>query len=295
MNQLKKMKQIRYNIRQLLLLSLLLLFFSSSTMAQSKELKIMTYNVLKGFSGAQAYKDKFVTWISKDVPDIIVYDELSKFNDGMLSDLCKQFGHRYTAFFDTKSGFPVGISSKYPISNIQRIKEDLHHGLMMAKILDYNIVILHLSPFSWEKRFEEINKIIPKVQALPGEKTLVMGDFNARSPLDSLAYNANPDALERAVKGKSKNINNQGKFDYTVIQHMLQAGYIDCLKQLNPNFEYTCPTPAYATAGVDSRSRIDYIWTSPALKPQIKKCEVLRNWYTDFLSDHYPVLLTLTN
>lgn len=294
------MKQIQYNIRQLLLLLLLLLFFNCSTMAQGtagqKEFKIMTYNVLKGFSGAQALKDKFVTWISKDVPDIIVYDELSKFNDGMLSDLCRQFGHRYTAFFDTKSGFPVGISSKYPISNIQRFKEDFHHGVMMAKVLDYNIVVLHLSPFSWEKRSEEIAKIIAKTQTLPTtEKLLVMGDFNALSPLDSATYNGNPEMLERAIKAKSKNVNSDNKYDFTVIGSMLKAGFTDCLKQLNPNFEYTCPTPYYATAGVNSRTRIDYIWANPVLKPQIKKCEVIRNWHTDFLSDHYPVLLTLTN
>ncbi|MFD1630484.1 endonuclease/exonuclease/phosphatase family protein [Pseudopedobacter beijingensis] len=287
--------------QKIYLVALLLLVFSGSgVMAQKTtgggELKVMTYNVLKGFSGAQSLKDKFVTWISKDVPDIIVYEELSRFNDGMLSDLCKEFGHRYTAFFDTKSGFPVGISSKYPINNIQRIKEDFHHGVMMAKVLDYNIVVLHLSPFSWEKRYDEIGKIVQRLQTLPaGEKTLVMGDFNARSPLDSMVYNANPEVLERAVKAKSKNINNEGKYDYTVIEQMSKAGFIDCLKQLNSAFEYTCPTPLYASASIDGRSRIDYIWASPALKSQLKKCEVSRNWYTDFLSDHYPVLLTLTH
>ncbi|TZF84598.1 hypothetical protein FW774_06320 [Pedobacter sp. BS3] len=290
------MKQMLY-IARLCLLTLVFLFAGVAVRAQAgHELKIMTYNVLKGFKSTPAYKDKFVTWISKDTPDIIVYEELSKFNDGTLSDLCRQFGHRYTAFFDTKSGFPVGISSKYPISNIQRIKEDLHHGLMMAKILDYNIAVLHLSPFSWEKRYDEIGKIIQKLQTLPGnERTIVMGDFNARSPLDSLAYNANPDAQERSVKAKSKNVNSKGKFDYTVIERMLQAGFTDCLKQFNPDFQYTCPTPYYATAGVDSRMRIDYIWVNEPLKAHIKKCEVLRNWYTDFLSDHYPVLLTLSN
>jgi exodeoxyribonuclease-3 len=261
--------------------------------ADAPVMKVMSYNVLTGFKGNDAFKKKFTEWMLKDQPDIIAYQELTRFTAESFKAFAEGYGHPYTAFMETGSCCPIAISSKHPISDVTRNKDDYHHGLLTAKVKDYTLVVLHLNPFEWAKRFEEINKVIETTKAaVKNEKVIMMGDFNALSAVDRGIYDQ-PDRLARAIKGKSKNINN-GMFDFSVIGQVEKAGFIDSYWHLNQKFSYTCPTKYYATSGLDNHIRIDYIWVNEALKPQLKTCEVLYTPLTHYLSDHYPLLLTLS-
>lgn len=259
---------------------------------QGDPLKIMNYNVLVGFNGSKMYREKYKNWIKERLPDIIGYQEMSKFTEDTFAAFAQSYGHSYTVFFDTGSCCPLAISSKYPISNIQKIGIGLHHGVITAEIEGYRLIVLHLDPSSWQQRLVEIDKILAIIDSLPKEKRLMMGDFNSFSPVDADVYSTQQARLARAIKAQSKNINN-GNFDYSVIQRVIDAGYIDSWWEKHRKFTHTCPTNLHSTAGSADKLRIDYIWTSPDLKPEIKDCEVVYDGTTHILSDHYPVLLTL--
>lgn len=266
--------------------------FQNIAFANEKELKVMSYNVLTGFNNNDHYKQKFKSWIEKELPDVIGFQEMSKFTAESFKAFAKSYGHEYTAFMETGGCCPIALSSKYPISDVKKVKEQLHHGLLMAKILDYNVMVLHLNPFDWEKRAVEIQSILEIAKPLMAqEKVIMMGDFNSLSAVDSQVYSA--ERLEKAIKGKSKNINN-GNFDYSVTAAIQQAGFIDTFWQVNKKFSLSCPTKYYATSGTNNPIRIDYIWVNGALKEKIKKSEIIYNPVTHFVSDHYPVLLTLS-
>lgn len=255
-------------------------------------LKIMNYNVLTGFNGSEMYRQKYRNWIKERLPDIIAYQEMSNFTEETFAEFAKSYGHLYTAFFDTGSCCPLALSSKHPISDIQKLKLEMNHGVITAKVEGYTLVVLHLDPKSWEQRSVEIGKILKIIKPLSTEKLLMMGDFNSFSPVDADTYNAQQTRLQLAIKGKSKNVNNNN-FDYSVIQQVIDAGYIDTYWQKQQKFGHSCPTKLHSTAGNTDKLRIDYIWTSPDLKNKIKDCEIIYDGTTHILSDHYPVLLTL--
>lgn len=259
---------------------------------QEEPLKILNYNVLVGFNGSEMYKQKYKTWLKDKLPDIIAYQEMSKFTEESFNEFAKSYGHQYTAFYNTGSCCPIALSSKYPISNIQKMKLEMNHGIITAEVLGYTVVVLHLDPKSWEQRLVEIDKILAKVRSLSTEKVLMMGDFNSISPIDKATYNLQTARLQRAQAAKSKNLNDNN-FDYSVIQRVIDAGYIDATWEKQQKFIYTCPTKLHSVAGDNDKLRIDYIWTSPDLKSKIKNCEVIYDSTTNILSDHYPVVLTL--
>jgi len=283
----------KYKAIFILILSVALGNFNHTVYAQTNEpLKIMNYNVLVGFNGSNMYRDKYRNWITERLPDVITYQEMSKFTEESFAAFAKSYGHAYTAFFDTGSCCPLAISSKYPVSKIQKLKLEMNHGIIVAEIQGYTLVVLHLDPKSWEQRLVEIDKILKIIKPLSTKKLLMMGDFNSFSPVDAGIYNAQQARLDRAIKGKSKNINN-GDFDYSVIQQVIEAGYIDTWWEKHQTFSHTCPTKLHSTSGDSDKLRIDYIWTSPDLKSKIKNCEIIYDSTTHMLSDHYPVLLTL--
>lgn len=267
--------------------------FNGKTFAQeSKTLKVMTYNVLLGFNGSDSYKQKFTTWISKDLPDIIGFQEMSNYTEETFAAFAKSYGHDYSILLATGNCCPIALSSKYPISNIKKLTSDLKRGTIIANILDYQVAVLHLNPYEWEKRLEEINTILKETKPGTGkDKVIVMGDFNAMSAVDRDMYDTK-ERIDALVKSKSKNANN-GSYDYSVMQQMQNAGFIDSYWETNMQYGFTCPTRLHSTVGNKNNFRIDYIWLSGALKTSIKSCTVLYDNATHLLSDHYPVLLTL--
>lgn len=267
--------------RDKMILSILfgVLVICQSVKADEKQpLKIMDYNVLVGFNGSETYKNKYKAWLKDKLPDIIAYQEMSKFTAESFAEFAKSYGHPYTAFFDTGSCCPIALSSKYPISDVQKIKEGMHHGLMLANVLDYQVAVLHLNPFDWKKRYEEINKVIEVLKPLADRKVIMMGDFNSRSPVDKEVYKL-PEKFDET---------------YTVLEQVQKAGFIDSYWQVNKKFTRTHPTRLHSTVGYDKNHyRIDYIWVSPVLESRLKSCEVVEDAVTNILSDHYPILLTL--
>lgn len=277
-----------------LLLGLIFLFsiFNGITSAQDpKTLKVMTYNVLLGFNGSDSYKQKFKTWIAKDLPDIIGFQEMSNYTEETFAAFAKSYGHEYSILLATGNCCPIALSSKYPISNVKKLTSDLKRGTLIAEILDYQVVVLHLNPFEWEKRLQEIHTIMQNIKPNTEDKVIVMGDFNSMSPVDKAMYDTK-ERLDALVKSKSKNANN-GAYDYSVIGKMQNSGFVDSYWEANMKYGFTCPTRLHSAVGNKNNFRIDYIWLSDILRDRIKSCDVIYDSTTHLLSDHYPVLLTL--
>lgn len=170
------------------------------------------------------------------------------FTEESLTALAGRYGHPY-AILCKESGFPVGLTSKYPIELRNRLLEDvpLWHGAIHTRIKDINVVVLHLYPFGTYPngqgaagtgntyRDREINCILDStIRRYPVEPLWLMaGDFNSYSPKDADAMPANTYFETHSI--------------------VLKSGYCDALRDRHSQFFHTVPTPYNGESTADQR------------------------------------------
>lgn len=263
---------------------LLLVFILSSsgfTNVRSK-FTVLTYNVLNGLEQRPDKKEQLVEWVKKVNPDLIAFQELNHFTQPALEELASRYGHSY-AILLKEEGSPVGITSKYPILDVRKVKEGMHHGMIYAKVKDYDIVVTHLAPSikAFKKRQEEVRLVLGELSKVSKkENVLVLGDFNSFSARDSSLYSQVPDPSGTGMM----------KFDYEVTGTMEAAGFVDVLRLKHATPITSFPAKGYEAKNPNSQCRLDYIWASGILSKKCVRAEVLKDKITDQISDHYPVL-----
>ena len=128
-------------------------------------------------------------------------------------------------------------------------------------------------------RLWEIKVVLRRARERNPSACLILGDFNASAPGDK------PQIHRLGIVNRML-ILLQGRRIYRfAIRAMLDAGMVDCFRELHPNadgFTYGPPTPI---------GRIDYVFADAAMKARLKECFVVREPPTvDLASDHYPVV-----
>ncbi|MBI0094964.1 MULTISPECIES: endonuclease/exonuclease/phosphatase family protein [Gilliamella] len=275
-----------------------------ASLEDAKDLKIISYNVYNGMKLDESEgKQKFIDWAKMQDADIIAWQEMNFFTREKLEKFAASYGHNYAVLLkeapDDPASFPVAITSKYPIVNVNKVVDNLWHGALYADVGNYHFVITHMNPFWTSKRIDEINLIIDSIKYStdPKGKWIIAGDLNSFSPADKTEYD-NSKLLED-IKDKQKkrpildNLVN-GQLSYTVQQNLLDAGYIDALKLKNKQFISTAPTKVFYDQA-STPLRYDYIYVSPKLKKDVIDVKVLKDEFTDTYSDHYPVQMIIHN
>ncbi|TSJ91926.1 endonuclease/exonuclease/phosphatase family protein [Gilliamella apicola] len=275
-----------------------------ASLDDAKKLKIISYNVYNGMKLDESEgKQKYIDWAKAQDADIIAWQEMNFFTREKLEKFAANYGHKYAVLLkespEDAAFFPVAITSKYPIVNVNKVVDNLWHGALYADIGNYHFVVTHMNPFWTAKRIDEINLIIDSIKYSrdPQGKWIIAGDLNSFSPADKSEYD-NSTLLED-IKEKQKKrpiLENlvDGKLSYTVQQNLLDAGFIDALKIKHKGFVATAPTKVfYDQASVPLR--YDYIYVSPPLKNNVIDVQVIKDDFTDKYSDHYPVQMIIKN
>lgn len=281
------------------ILALVCLFGIMDAAAQKPPMRLITYNILEGMKlDTASGKPAFVAWAKKMDPDILALQEVTNFTQASLEKLAEQYGHKYAVLLIEGEKFPVAITSKYPILQVQKISDNMDRGFITASIQGFNIISVHLTPFDYRKRAQEIDLMLAHINAQPSKQNwILMGDFNTLSPVDSAHYSdgrmiANYQAYEKKYAPILKLAD--GKIDYSVIEKVHKAGFTDILHKLHPAFVKTVHPKRYEPkTGADLSSRIDFIFVSKDLVKKAATARVLMDDFTDNYSDHYPVLLEL--
>ena len=278
-------------IRLILILAIFILPVSAGNIYSQKTLKILSYNVLEGLKNDSAMMDQFVSWANKLDPDIIGFQEMNNFTQQKLEVFAARYGHNYAVQSKTE-GYPVALTSKYPIVNVQKVVDNMHHVYLVADINNINVIVIHFSPFSYQKRQLEVKEILARADLFPkNEMTVIMGDFNSLSERDAAYYveedlNAQKEREEK--ESHIRNLNN-GQFDYSVTNAMEKAGFQDILLKFHKDFQPTIPTDKYKRR---FSKRIDFVYVNPKLGKNAISAEIIRDNVTDNISDHYPVFVT---
>lgn len=298
------MNKTKLKIAAVLCSILLSTFASFASLEDAKDLKIISYNVYNGMKLDESEgKQKFIEWAKMQDADVIAWQEMNFFTREKLEKFAASYGHKYAVLLkespDDAAFFPVAITSKYPIVNVNKVVDNLWHGALYADIGHYHFVITHMNPFWTTKRVDEINLIIDSIKYSqdPKGKWIIAGDLNSFSPADKNDYDKSNLLNEIKEKEKKRPILEnlvEGKLSYTVQQNLINAGFIDALKLKHKEFIATAPTKVFYDQA-STPLRYDYIYVSPQLKNNIIDVKVLKDDFTDKYSDHYPVQMVIKN
>lgn len=284
-------------------LSVVLAFYSCNhggnrTSDGDRHLRLITHNVWYGFTKVPERKDSWIDWVKAQDPDIVSLQELNEYTREDLAKDAQSYGHPHSLLLK-EEGFPTGITSRYPIEDVQRILEGFHHGLLRVKIKHIYFYVIHLHPSNWEIRKSEISLILQDIDNLPADSEVILaGDFNTFSPFDSTYYShgkLEPFFHERDSMYKEKNLN-MGELDYSVIQDLMDYGLIDLeasLRSSSYKFPGSFPTLVEKEGEHGDQRRLDYVFASNNLAKKVVKAEIITSDTALILSDHLPVIVDL--
>lgn len=282
----------------------LLIGLKSNCQQKGQTVKVITYNIWNGydFGNDEDRRAKLVDWVKSQNTDIVGLQELCRYTPGKLKEDAQNWGHKYSVLLK-KSGYSVGLTSKYPIEVIEKIFDGMHHGALHCKTAGIDVFVIHFSPHSYKRRREETKLILEKLRevAESNPRYLVMGDFNAFSPFDADLYK-NEVLLQRmrksnADKGNSGNLVDN-EFDYAVLSGFLSFPLIDVCQKYTVGMAERGSFPGRVLGTVNKESneelverleRIDYLMVSPELGKKCIHAKVHNEEDTWYLSDHYPV------
>lgn len=265
-------------------------------------LKILTHNVWYGFTRkTQPRYDRWLPWVSEQAADVVVLQELNGYTPERLAREAATWGHPYSELLK-EDGFATGITSRHPISDVQRLRDGFHHGLLRGRIQGIWFYVIHFHPSNFARRVAEAELLEADVKALPDPEpsVVLVGDFNGFSPADKAHYDRDAELIrffERLDQRDSNARNlNAGRMDYGGIEAILAQGYVDTVAHFRgPDgpFVGTFPTALVNDEDHGTDRRLDYIFVSPNLLPHVQSATILRDTQTQQLSDHLPVTATL--
>lgn len=288
-------------------------------------MRLLYWNIQNGmWDGQNDNYDRFVEFVKEKDPDICVWceaqsifltdsDQAMPAEDRYLVDgwgeLAERYGHKYWGIGGWRDNYPQVITSKYPITYIDKIVGEepdsvVVHGAGYAVVevngKAVNIVTLHTWPMSYapgaadleaskaenggsKYRAKEIEYIcehtIGTVPDAENELWMMMGDFNSRSRLDNDKYGLPEDDARLLVH------------DYI----LNNTPYIDVIKEKYPS-EFK---PSVGGKG----SRIDFVYCTKPLYDRITSADIVWDDYTTPVrdpqelsnfwrpSDHLPILI----
>jgi gluconolactonase len=268
---------------------------------EAENIKIITHNVWYGFTKKTTprYED-WQAWMAAERPDIVSLQELNGYTPEKLADNAKAWGHAYSVLLKT-DGFPTGITSRFPISDVKRIFTGMHHGLLRCRIRGIWFYVIHFHPSNHQRRIEEADILLEDIRSLPDPEPQIVlaGDFNGFSPSDRKVYDRDAvlvDFFQMLDKRDNAKNLNAGQIDYRGVEALLSASFVDVVDRERDNddpFVGTFPTRLVSDEDHGSERRIDYIMVSPNLIAKVTDAQILRDTVTEQLSDHVPVTATI--
>lgn len=256
-------------------------------------LRVMTYNILEG---AKDRLDVVASVVRVADPDVLGVTEANGFDEPKrLKEVEKAFGMKAT-LGTARSGFHVAIFTK-PEWKVESSGPEYYpffHAALWAKLKAdkdryFTAVVAHLNPFSPDERLAEVRALCR--HAAPGERAVLMGDFNCMAPgdtIDQSVLELPRNILARFIKEAGDPV----VFDRREVALAEWAGFVDVYRKMHPKKPgWTLMTTRFGAA-LRARMRIDYLFATQRFSQRAVKAEVIETDESRRASDHYPLMAT---
>ena len=273
--------------------------------AQRNRLRVVSYNILDGFDGGKdtTRQKKTAAWINSQHANVVALQELVGYTAERLRSEALQWGHNHSVLLK-ETGYSVGLTSDKPIKVISRKTNGFWHGMLHCQVNNINFFVVHLSPDDYKIRSSEADSIISLVKRSMNEKQecVVLGDFNAHSPFDDDIDATRPLLLKSYIESDQKSEKykplDHDHWDYSVVGKLLGIQMVDVCQRFVPaDKRYSYPTPILIPRYrknmehvLQTRERLDYIFTTPSLARTCFGAYIVNNAETSGFSDHYPII-----
>eukprot|EP00930_Biecheleria_cincta_P005348 TRINITY_DN106274_c0_g1_i1.p1 TRINITY_DN106274_c0_g1~~TRINITY_DN106274_c0_g1_i1.p1 ORF type:complete len:294 (+),score=26.56 TRINITY_DN106274_c0_g1_i1:57-938(+) len=272
--------------------------------------RFCTFNVFEGLdSWKEERVSRFGSWIVSQNLDVVGLNEANGFTDEKMHSLCTSCNLPFWHLHHTRTGFHLGIMSRHPIEVIDTtmLSDQLWHGLLHARVdilgSPSHVLVTHLTPHEASKRRAEACAIVDYSKQYVQEPLLLMGDLNSLSRADRDVHcheQLRIGVISQTPKLAKKFCDSCGAIEYEPIDIFYRGGFVDNAIQNkhidNPMMSTSVPTPAnrdHAHVG----GRLDYILANSCLASSSSGDDVVivtvKDADTDFISDHYPVVLDM--
>ena len=242
-------------------------------------LKLMSWNIQEG---GDARLDAIAALIGAQKPDCVALLEVDGL--GNAEALASELRMALTYGEANCPSAVAWLTTQPPV------KAENHRLPQLAKTLleielewsgaPLRLFATHLgSRWNIQQPADEVVTILQVLERSGVDRHVLAGDMNALRPGDPVGTPPAGEARRGdAVDGAPR----------VAIRRMLEAGYVDCFRRLHPRrggFTYLSQWPWL---------RLDYIFASPGLAPNVDRCDVIDSRLARRASDHLPVWAELS-
>lgn len=244
-------------------------------------LRLLSYNIRHGGAGREA---ALAAVIREAAPDIVVFQEATR--PQVIEGLARETGMEQ---WGSRAGHSLAFMSRQPIAHAEwhqpRVSRHAFLEIVPPGTL-WRIFGVHLSAVhaAWteRRRVFELQALLTSIRQHQHGPHALIGDFNTLAPGELLDIRKLPARL-RALVWLSG-----GRIRWRTIQTILDAGYADAFRHLQPDLVgSTFPT-------WDPHIRLDYLFVPAAVAGRVARCVVLTTPSgTRHASDHLPLFAEL--
>ena len=243
-------------------------------------LRLLSYNIRYGGGGRE---EMLASIIHRCAPDVVLLQEATK--PQVVEKVAKAAG---MAHWGSRPGQSLGFMSRTPVQHVAWHKPRVSRHAFIEIVPDggaWRLFGVHLSAVhaAWteRRRWYELRALLVSIQQHQHGPHALMGDFNTLAPGELLDIRSLPARL-RALVWLSG-----GKIRWRTIQQVLDAGYRDAFRHLQPDLVgLTFPTWS-------PHVRLDYLFVPERFLPRVTRCQVVTDGVVKEASDHFPLVTEL--
>jgi exodeoxyribonuclease-3 len=250
------------------------------------KMRLLTYNILKG---GQEREAQIVDVIRSVAPDVVVVQEVLDVDH--FRQIAGALGMSpYLAKSQGRLPLRVGLLSWLPVLDFRTLRlwpvwpGCLQVTVQLANGRSLTVFGVHLAAYypwflEWW-RTHQVRALLRYIRRTAPGWHLLAGDFNTIAPGDRASLARAP------LWVKAQAWSQLGYVPRWSLGPLLDAGYVDCFRELNPNEDgFTLPS-------VDPQVRLDYVFAAPSLTEVLHECRVITSpKAVTVASDHLPVLI----
>ena len=243
-------------------------------------LRLLSYNIRQGGTGREA---ALAAVIRAAHPDVVVLQEATR--PRVIEQLARDTG---LAYWGARRGDSLAYLSRQPLDHVEWRKPRVSRHAFIQIVpagAAWRIVGVHLSAVhaAWteQRRKYELRALLLTIQQHQHGPHVLVGDFNTLAPGELLDFTKLPPRL-RALVWMSG-----GRLRWRTIQGVLDAGYVDAFRALQPDLiGHTFPT-------WDPHVRLDYLFVPQPCRERVSRCQVFSANEVCDASDHFPLIAEL--
>jgi exodeoxyribonuclease-3 len=240
-------------------------------------LRVLTYNVRYGGAGREA---PLTAVIRACEPDVVVLQEATR--PEVIDHVARACGMQAWA---ARRGHSLGFMSRIAVTEYAwHQPRGSRHAFLEIALADCGCRLfgVHLSAVhaAWteRRRVRELRALLAAIKEHQHGFHALLGDFNTLAPGEVLDIRHLPFRLRPFVWLSG------GTIRWRTIQEVLDAGYVDGFRALNPNAAgLTFPT-------WNPHVRLDYVFLPAGQAGRLTSCEVVTRDQVHQASDHFPLL-----